>query len=122
MSSGRRRMKNQEGPTTNANVSRPNKTQVARHPMFTMSDAASTGMATLAKPCPMLASARARPRMRTNQREIVTFTTIWPMSASPGLTRSQRKSMNCKKPRAWPSSRNPVPQTTPPAAISHLPP
>jgi hypothetical protein len=60
--------------------------------------------------------------MRTNQREIETFTTICPMSASPGLTSSQRKSRNCQKSLAWPRRRKPAPEIKPPAAMSHLPP
>ena len=54
-------------------------------------------MQTLAKPWPMPAMARARPRMRTNQREIETLTTMEPINESPGLISSQRTSMNWMK-------------------------
>ncbi|MBM4262369.1 MAG: hypothetical protein FJ145_13185 [Deltaproteobacteria bacterium] len=122
MSSGRRRMKEYAGPTTIKSVNTPNTTQVPRQPVYAISDAANSGMHTLAKPWPMPARASARPRMRTNQREIVTLTTMLPISASPGLTSSQRMIRNCQKSRAWPSSIKPEPRTTPPAVISHLQP
>ena len=48
----------------------------------------------------MLAIARARPRMRTNQRAIETLTTMEPINESPGLMSSQRTSMNWMKPCA----------------------
>src|SRR5262249_9271005 len=92
MSSGRRRMKSRAGPTTNPRVTGPKTAQAPRHPVCKMSEAAMIGIPTLAKPWPMPARARARPRMRINQREMETLTTIDPMSESPGLTSSQRKS------------------------------
>ena len=74
--------------------------QFATSPELFAQVAAATGMHTLAKPWPILAIAKARPRMRTNQREIETLTTMEPINESPGLMSSQRTSMNWMKPCA----------------------
>ena len=59
-----------------AQVNRPNTIQVLRHPTSAKSHTASRGMLALARPFPVLAMEMARPRLRMNQREIMTLTTM----------------------------------------------
>ncbi len=59
-------MINNAGSTKSPNVIKPKANQVWRQPSHRISDAATTGMQTLAKPTPMLEIASARPRRRMN--------------------------------------------------------
>ncbi len=62
IASGERRMINSAGTTKKPNVIKPKTNQVWRQPSQRISEAATTGMHTLAKPTPMLEIASARPR------------------------------------------------------------
>src|SRR4051794_11076609 len=67
-------------------------------------------MQILVRAWPMPATARARPRMGTNQRAIETLTTMERISESTGLARSQRTSAKGVKTRAWPRQLKPAPE------------
>ena len=69
-------MINSAGTTKSPNVIKPKATQVWRQPSQRISEAATTGMQTLAKPTPMLEIANARPRRRTNHWAMMTLTTM----------------------------------------------
>jgi len=69
-------MKIAAGITMSANVMRPKMAHVPRQPTRANSTVVIIGINTFESPWPRLATAMARPRRRTNQREIVTLTTI----------------------------------------------
>ena len=58
-------------------------------------------MTIFAKPMPMLETAMARPRFRTNHRAIMTLITMYPSKASPIVTKVQRTRTNCQKTSTW---------------------
>ncbi len=121
-SSGLRRIKIKAGITTNTNVIRPKIDQVSRQPIQVNSAAVKTGIQTLANPWPMLATAMARPRLRTNQRDIVTLTIMWHMNTPPMATKIQRSKRNCQNAPTWLISTKPNPAESAPPAINQRPP
>ena len=64
----------------------------------------------------------ARPRWRTNQREIVTLTTNWHMKTPPKATQVQRTKRNCQNALTWLRAMNPTPADNAPAVINQRPP
>ena len=100
----------------------PKIAQVARQPTQIKSAAVTIGINTLDRPCPRLAAAMARPRLRTNQREIVTLTTIWHMKTPPNATRSSVPIKTAKTCLLDSRPMNPTPADKAPAVIDQRPP
>src|SRR5688572_30123061 len=115
-------MNSRAGITTNTSVMIPNIDQVQRQPSQTNKLAVTIGIRTFDSPCPRLAIAMALPRLRTNQREIVTLTTMWHMNTPPTVTNSHRSNRNCEKALTWLNSTKPSPATSAPPAINQRPP